>query len=40
MQILRTVYAEDLEDIAIGGAILGTGGIAARHAGSLTGLAW
>ncbi len=26
MKILRTIHAEDLEDIAIGGAVLGTGG--------------
>jgi DUF917 family protein len=35
MKILRTVYAEDLEDIAIGGAILGTGGGGDPYVGKL-----
>jgi len=35
MNILRTVHAEDLEDIAIGGAILGTGGGGDPYVGKL-----
>jgi DUF917 family protein len=35
MKILRTIYAEDLEDIAIGGAILGTGGGGDPYVGKL-----
>jgi DUF917 family protein len=35
MKILRTVHAEDLEDIAIGGAILGTGGGGDPYVGKL-----
>jgi DUF917 family protein len=35
MKILRTVYAEDLEDIAIGGAIMGTGGGGDPYVGKL-----
>jgi len=35
MQILRTVDADDLEDIAIGGAILGTGGGGDPYIGKL-----
>lgn len=35
MEILRTIYAEDLEDIAIGGAILGTGGGGDPYVGKL-----
>lgn len=35
MKILRTVYAEDMEDIAIGGAILGTGGGGDPYVGKL-----
>lgn len=35
MDILRTVYADDLEDIAIGGAILGTGGGGDPYVGKL-----
>lgn len=35
MEILRTIHAEDLEDIAIGGAILGTGGGGDPYIGKL-----
>ena len=35
MKVLRTVYAEDMEDIAIGGAILGTGGGGDPYVGKL-----
>jgi len=35
MEILRTIYADDLEDIAIGGAILGTGGGGDPYIGKL-----
>ena len=35
MEILRTLYADDLEDIAIGGAILGTGGGGDPYVGKL-----
>jgi uncharacterized protein len=35
MNILRTIYAEDLEDIATGGAILGTGGGGDPYVGKL-----
>ncbi|CAG1015675.1 MAG: DUF917 domain-containing protein [Rhizobiaceae bacterium] len=35
MDILRNIYAEDLEDIAIGGAILGTGGGGDPYIGKL-----
>lgn len=35
MDILRMIYAEDLEDIAIGGAILGTGGGGDPYVGKL-----
>jgi DUF917 family protein len=35
MDILRNIYAEDLEDIAIGGAILGTGGGGDPYVGKL-----
>lgn len=35
MKTLRTIYAEDLEDIAIGGAILGTGGGGDPYVGKL-----
>ena len=35
MEILRTIYAPDLEDIAIGGAILGTGGGGDPYVGKL-----
>ncbi len=35
MKILRTIHAEDLEDIAIGGAILGTGGGGDPYVGKL-----
>lgn len=35
MKVLRTVEAEDLEDIAIGGAILGTGGGGDPYVGKL-----
>jgi DUF917 family protein len=35
MKILRTVYAEDMEDIATGGAILGTGGGGDPYVGKL-----
>ncbi|TCQ08777.1 hypothetical protein C8J34_103165 [Rhizobium sp. PP-F2F-G36] len=35
MNILRTIYAEDLDDIAIGGAILGTGGGGDPYVGKL-----
>jgi DUF917 family protein len=35
MEILRTIYAEDMEDIATGGAILGTGGGGDPYVGKL-----
>ncbi len=35
MDILRNIYAEDMEDIAIGGAILGTGGGGDPYVGKL-----
>ena len=35
MDILRTIYAEDMEDIATGGAILGTGGGGDPYVGKL-----
>ena len=35
MKTLKTIYAEDLEDIAIGGAILGTGGGGDPYVGKL-----
>jgi DUF917 family protein len=35
MKTLRTVYAEDLDDIAIGGAIMGTGGGGDPYVGKL-----
>ena len=35
MKILRTIYAEDLEDIAIGGAAPGTGGGGDPYVGKL-----
>lgn len=35
MKILRTIYAEDMEDIATGGAILGTGGGGDPYVGKL-----
>ena len=35
MKILRTIHAEDLEDIAIGGAVLGTGGGGDPYVGKL-----
>jgi hypothetical protein len=35
MEILRTIYPDDLEDIAIGGAILGTGGGGDPYVGKL-----
>ena len=35
MKILRTIHAEDLEDIAVGGAILGTGGGGDPYVGKL-----
>ena len=35
MKVLRTIHAEDLEDIAVGGAILGTGGGGDPYVGKL-----
>ena len=35
MKILRTIHAEDMEDIATGGAILGTGGGGDPYVGKL-----
>ena len=35
MDILRTIYADDMEDIATGGAILGTGGGGDPYVGKL-----
>ena len=35
MKFLRTIHAEDMEDIATGGAILGTGGGGDPYVGKL-----
>ena len=38
MKILRTIGVDDLEDIAIGGAVLGTGGGGDPYVGKLMAL--